>query len=451
MHGQGFELHRSLQGGVDRAKTARREGRKANRIRVSSTKGLEVWRERPIWQADDLADRRMRTIDVMSAWIMSGAGLLVGSLMLTLARCDDGLARRALSLTSIGFAVLGGALTSLAVFPNEVPKHVPALFAVASLCGTSMIVIGIGALAGRDHGWPAALGMSVVGAAGLVSAHAHSERALGLALAGLLVVQAVVLGALVRRFIQQPQSATERVLGIALGTYVLVAIGRWVLTVSHEGPLGPHLLHIPEAWQGPFMIVYAGLPVLLAALIFSLLNERLRDQLREQANVDLLTGALTRRALAAQADALIARVHAKNGVVGVVMLDLDHFKRINDEHGHAAGDAVLRQAARTVASHLPGDALFARWGGEEFVVLVGLPGLPGLPEGRRLAESIRQTIADSPWADLLGVPCTVTASLGIAMLHRGETLERALARADSALYRAKKEGRDRVTAALATA
>jgi diguanylate cyclase (GGDEF)-like protein len=261
-------------------------------------------------------------------------------------------------------------------------------------------------------------------------------------------VLAVLLGALVRSFIVRPQSTSERVLGMTLGAYVLVAVGRWVLTVGHDGPLEVHLLHVPEVWQGALLLVYAGLPVLVAALVFNLLNERLRDQLRDQAHIDLLTTALNRRALVERAPALIAQARSRGEAVGVVMLDLDRFKRVNDLHGHAAGDAVLEWAAGIVRRALPADALFARWGGEEFVVLLALP---GMPEGRRLAESIRLAISEAHWADVVGAGHPITTSLGIALLHGGEALERALARADAALYRAKREGRDRVTAALATA
>ena len=128
--------------------------------------------------------------------------------------------------------------------------------------------------------------------------------------------------------------------------------------------------------------------------------------------------------------------------VTVVLLDLDHFKRVNDGHGHAAGDAVLCAAADAVRREVrPGD-LFARIGGEEFCLV--LPGT-GQEVGRMIAERMRQAFEAqriAGWPEL-----RVTASFGLSAVRGGETtLAPAIARADGALYEAKRRGRNTVVA-----
>ncbi len=121
----------------------------------------------------------------------------------------------------------------------------------------------------------------------------------------------------------------------------------------------------------------------------------------------------------------------------LVFIDIDHFKRVNDAHGHAIGDQVIRGLAQLVRSAVQRDDLFARWGGEEFLLV--FRDTPGL-EGRNIAERLRERIASAQWPDGLRVTC----SFGVAEWHRGEDLNDGIKRADEAMYRAKQDGRDRV-------
>ena len=109
---------------------------------------------------------------------------------------------------------------------------------------------------------------------------------------------------------------------------------------------------------------------------------------------------------------------------------------------------MLRQAAQVLQTHLRGDALLVRYGGEEFVALVPVPDLPA---ARRVAERMRQGLEATPWPDVLTGLLAVTASLGVTLLASDESLEHALARADEALYRAKNGGRNQVQVGLAAA
>jgi diguanylate cyclase (GGDEF)-like protein len=178
-------------------------------------------------------------------------------------------------------------------------------------------------------------------------------------------------------------------------------------------------------------------------------NARLAEQLRvhlmaveEEAATDPLTGVLNRRAL----DRLLAReterCESGGATAAVLALDIDHFKVINDTHGHAMGDAALRAFAERIRGQLRQSDHLARLGGEEFIVL--LPGAP-LFKAVEIAERLRAAVAEAPLVDVPRV--AVTVSIGVAVRLPGETGPGLLARADAAAYAAKRAGRDRVEAA----
>lgn len=156
------------------------------------------------------------------------------------------------------------------------------------------------------------------------------------------------------------------------------------------------------------------------------------------ATVDSLTGLLNRHAFFDQAQALRKRP-AGAARMALLMLDLDHFKRINDRYGHATGDEALRMFAHTVRTTLAGRHIVGRLGGEEFALALAGP----LDEALHVAEELRAAVSTLllPTSD---APCAVTVSIGVAALHANETLTAGLARADQALYDAKRAGRNRV-------
>ena len=123
-----------------------------------------------------------------------------------------------------------------------------------------------------------------------------------------------------------------------------------------------------------------------------------------------------------------------------MLLDLDEFKRINDSHGHQAGDAVLQEAAKRMRAALPEDALLGRWGGEEFIAI--LDGVPGR-EPASVAEAMRAALAAAPVL-FEGTAIPVTVSIGVATAFAADGIDTLLAEADAALYRAKGAGRNRV-------
>lgn len=182
------------------------------------------------------------------------------------------------------------------------------------------------------------------------------------------------------------------------------------------------------------------------AMLFGLLSANLlalEAQLKDQAMRDALTGVPNRRWILERGAQAIARGAAPASAFGVLMVDVDHFKSINDRLGHAAGDAVLREVATRLGARLRRTDRFGRYGGEEFLVVTEDRDPDSL---RAAAEAIRQTLAQASLvADGIAIPITV--SVGGALHPAGSptrTFETTLRRADAALYRAKAAGRDRV-------
>jgi diguanylate cyclase (GGDEF)-like protein len=173
--------------------------------------------------------------------------------------------------------------------------------------------------------------------------------------------------------------------------------------------------------------------------------DRHSQALDQQRKTDPLTGLANRHGLEASLQRAFEEWEQHQEPVSLVIIDIDHFKRLNDTHGHLAGDAVLRGLSDVVRQHIrePQDFL-ARWGGEEFVVVCH--GCKA-PQAVALAEKIRKLIEESVFEGEL----RATASFGVAEIQPGQTLSTLFAAADAALYRAKGEGRNRVVFAGAGA
>ena len=174
-------------------------------------------------------------------------------------------------------------------------------------------------------------------------------------------------------------------------------------------------------------------------------GRQLRYRLQVEAARDPLTGLLNRRALQAQAARLFAAARASGRPLALLLLDLDHFKSINDAHGHAVGDEVLRDVAEVLMREIRQDDLACRWGGEEMLAVLRNCDLTRAEER---AVKLRAAIAAAQPGGVPGL--RVTASIGVAAFpEHGAGLEELTKRADTALYIAKRCGRDRVVCALA--
>lgn len=194
----------------------------------------------------------------------------------------------------------------------------------------------------------------------------------------------------------------------------------------------------PTWWNVAFLTLgVMVMPSLTLGLIMMIHDRMLGDRERE-ANTDFLTGLLTRKAWWREALRLHAQTSGGERPLTLLTVDIDHFKQINDLHGHAAGDAVLQHFARVVGGLLRAGDVVGRLGGEEFSVV--LPDTP-LPQGRHVAQRLMQALRETPcFYEGRTLSCTVSG--GLAQCGLDETLESASLRADQALYAAKAAGRN---------
>jgi diguanylate cyclase (GGDEF)-like protein len=181
---------------------------------------------------------------------------------------------------------------------------------------------------------------------------------------------------------------------------------------------------------------------LLAALLYPLRNALLYRAAIHSAFIDSLTGIKNRAAFDSNFTRDVEYNHRKQSELSLIVLDIDYFKRINDNYGHIIGDDVLRQVAQCVEQTIRSSDALYRYGGEEFVIVLNGTGESG---ALLLAERIRQNMENLCIEALKSVK--ITLSLGMAVLQEGESPDQLFNRADNALYRAKREGRNRVVAA----
>ncbi len=222
--------------------------------------------------------------------------------------------------------------------------------------------------------------------------------------------------------------------GLLEGFTIAAAI-RCLSTASDDGSAELYYFWLPLAMMAAAVLIALGVADRVR-------QQRLRlTEAERRAQTDPLTGVLNRRSLLERLEAVGAQARARGLPVALLFLDLDHFKQINDTHGHAAGDACLRAIVGPIQSELRQSDVVGRYGGEEFVVILSgaNSGAAGLIAGRMLAR-----VADVR-VEGFGAPIRLTCSIGIASSDTlGVWGEHLLARADAAVYAAKRSGRNQV-------
>jgi len=175
---------------------------------------------------------------------------------------------------------------------------------------------------------------------------------------------------------------------------------------------------------------------------FTDISETMLEQfsLEHRVSRDYLTGAYSRDFFEMHIADLIESAEKRNAYLGLIMLDIDHFKKVNDTFGHDVGDKVLKHLVSTIRYSVRNDDLLVRWGGEEFLLIIETESIEAL---RRMAEHVRQRLEHEPF-EVVG---RVTCSFGMTLHAADETIDRTIKRADKALYKAKAGGRNRVVQA----
>jgi diguanylate cyclase (GGDEF)-like protein len=253
-------------------------------------------------------------------------------------------------------------------------------------------------------------------------------------------------------FIDGLRDLAPAILSEKTGSYEYQLDGRtYLLNVRYIPELKWFLfVEKPEdgALAGIRRTLYVNLAVCLAVTILvvfitGMSLSRYQGRMEEMATTDKLTGLLNRQTLDVLFQQAISLARRANEPLTVVLADLDHFKIVNDRHGHLAGDAVLRCTAANLRRHLRGSDTVCRWGGEEFLmILKDCDAAAGVV----LAEKLREALADDLELAAL-VPGGVTASFGVSQYMEGESVESLVGRADRALYAAKQAGRNQVQTA----
>lgn len=202
--------------------------------------------------------------------------------------------------------------------------------------------------------------------------------------------------------------------------------------------LGAILIYLAyRIWSLSLAVKHGKLKQVELTEINSLLDQRAKT-LEEKSKLDPLTGAYNRVGIEESLTDAFHRWKYEGKAFSLLLFDVDYFKNINDTHGHATGDLVLREITNLVSSNIRSEDRFARWGGEEFIIVCSNTELSRAVE---MAEKLRRLIDNTLFANSLNV----TVSIGAAQIHQGETLEGLFNRTDAALYAAKGAGRNRIS------
>ncbi|MGA0588123.1 GGDEF domain-containing protein [Dyella sp. KRB-257] len=312
-----------------------------------------------------------------------------------------------------------------------------------NLLAQAMVVVSIRMLLGKPLRIKAATAIAVLGWAGVVwLGIVYPDYRLRVLWGSLAIAANVLLN--IEALQGGCHSSGNRARCVLLWVYLLaLALVLWRNGALWFAANPPDEIATPSP-VNVFYVLLSGMQPLLASIGFLLLyNEILRRELHDLARIDPLTGVANRRAMSEVSERMLREARAWRGSVGVLLMDVDHFKAINDRFGHDGGDKVLQSLVTGIQGILRPDDVVGRVGGEEFLVLS--PGVDAegvLLLGERIRSSVEREVLQ-----IDGESLRLTVSIGTAVAGSGEwdmnTLRR---RADAALYAAKRAGRNRVVA-----
>jgi diguanylate cyclase (GGDEF)-like protein len=323
----------------------------------------------------------------------------------------------------------------------EWPLWIIASVPLIAGCGFGLIFNGVEAFKGRRcRYWVTAwVGLQMM-AQSLWFGVMHDDVRMTVIANSLLVSAVFAAGALnLRVKTTQPLRAAYI---LATSSFSFIALMSFLRAVNILRTPTQEISLFAQGEVNPVFLIFGGLSQLSISLsLVLLITFRLVNDLREQASHDSLTGVLNRRRFEDEAGRLLARAARTGDTLSVIMIDVDYFKRVNDFHGHQAGDEVLRRLASLLQAVIRSEDCLARYGGEEFCILLAGTNEQGAAQ---LAERVRQLYADLhiEWKNEI---LQSTLSAGVAdTRHLGTDLATLVGAADHALYKAKNAGRNRV-------
>ena len=351
--------------------------------------------------------------------------------------------RLRMTLLSVVNSLLQSIVIGLYAVSGTITWEVAAAFAAASLGSTGLFATGVWA------GW-----LLKLGDARLLNAQLVANFAIQIVF--LMVVPPLWMIFLASTLITCTYAMVaftpRQFTGLWLGYGAVTALALFAGLGRFETP-APTASNVAILWLFFFMGVRR---LGLTGAQFSRLREQLSEKNKqltillernkELATHDDLTGVFNRRHLMQLLAEESERARRAHEAFAIAMIDLDHFKTINDRFGHAGGDAVLKRFCALSGVTIRATDRFARYGGEEFVLL--MPMNTSLDTASEATERLRLVIATENWSTTLGAGCgSVTVSAGVATWQQDESVEALLARADAALYEAKRQGRNVCVAA----
>jgi diguanylate cyclase (GGDEF)-like protein len=347
-------------------------------------------------------------------------------------------------MRGIGFWAAGALMIALGVLgsfllSSSLPAAPLVVANVATVSGLVVTWWGIDAFFGRRPGYrlgAAILAITAVGAAYFVTM--ENSRIRIVFLLGILALMAGLRLYSILREVTFGTRFSQVMTSVALGAqaiyYLILATAIFTLP-----PVDKPLAQVPI--YGWIFLIPMLLSIVVVFGVVLLVNQTIATRLKESARRDALTEALTRRAMEDVAQDELARSRRHNLPLSLLLLDIDHFKMVNDQYGHAAGDAALRQFAAAVRRCLRREDVFGRLGGEEFCALLPSTAVAGAAQ---LAERIRQSVANLA-VEAGGHRLSLKVSIGVASLgEHGSNWDELVNQADRAMYAAKRAGRNRV-------
>lgn len=286
--------------------------------------------------------------------------------------------------------------------------------------------------------WQLAVGPAVTAIASFLESPGNNVWSGGFVYLAMMTV-GIALAAYDLWFIKSSHSQVHRALSIAAGLLAAYYLGRWMV-YALEGPAS--YTFRTYFGPGPSALISMVLLVTVSFSMTALTSDQLIKGLRERATRDHLTGLLNRGAFLDLATTELDRLHSTGSGAAVILADLDHFKAVNDEHGHGAGDVALRAFAEACSASVRSTDLIGRYGGEEFVLF-----LPGATQDRaeNIATEISRRMAEFPAPGGVVFP---TISYGVtSSIPASADLNFMIEVADAALYSAKAQGRNRIVGA----